>query len=126
MVSEVASSTHPDLFKEVISFGATQETMFLQEVNLDKGDKQREVELRAPARWIQDIKVPTWIIEGKSLSSNYRDLKPMCNKNLMLHCAFIPNHDHFSVLYPINRYIAQQIMADQPISIKVDSKATAF
>lgn len=126
LVSEVASSTHPDLFKEVISFGATQETMFLQEVNFDKGDKQREMELRAPARWIQDIKVPTWIIEGKNLSSNYRDLKPMCNKNPMLHCAFIPNHDHFSVLYPINRYIAQQIMAEQPISIKVDSKATAF
>ncbi|MEN6668845.1 prolyl oligopeptidase family serine peptidase [Psychrobacter sp. B38] len=126
LVSEVASSTHPNLFKEVISFGATQETMFLQDVNFDKGDKQREVELRAPTRWIQDIKVPTWIIEGKSLSSNYRDLKPMCHKNPMLHCAFIPNHDHFSVLYPINRHIAQQIMADQPISINVDDKTTAF
>lgn len=123
LVSEVVSSSHPDLFKEAISFGATQETMFLQEVSFDKGDKQRETDLRAPANWTQDIKVPTWIIEGKSLESNYRDLKPLCdkNKNPMLHCAFIPNHDHFSVLYPLNRHIAQQILADKPIT--VDSKA---
>lgn len=128
LVSEVASSSHPNLFKEVISFGATQETMFLQEVSFDKGDKQRETDLRTPANWTQDIKVPTWIVEGKSLDSNYRDLKPMCdkNKNPMLHCAFIPKHDHFSVLYPINRHIAQQIMANQPISINVDNKKTAF
>lgn len=123
LVSEVVSSSHPDLFKEVISFGATQETMFLQEMSFDEGDKQRENDLRAPANWTQDIKVPTWIIEGRSLDSNYRELKPMCdkNKNPMLHCAFIPKHDHFSVLYPINRHIAQQIMADK--NINVDSKA---
>lgn len=123
LVSEVVSSSHPDLFKGVISFGATQETMFLQEMSFDEGDKQRETDLRAPANWTQDIKVPTWIIEGKSLDSNYRELKPMCdkNKNPMLHCAFIPKHDHFSVLYPINRHIAQQIMADK--NINVDSKA---
>lgn len=117
LVSEVASSTHPDLFKEVISFGATQETMFLHEVTFT-GDEQREMDLRAPANWIDDIRMPTWIIEGKR-SGNYRDLKPMCdkNKNPMLHCAFIAKHDHFSVLYPLNRHLAQQIMADEPLSI---------
>ena len=117
LVSEVASSTHPELFKEVISFGATQETMFLQEATFT-GDEQREIELRAPANWIDDIRMPTWVIEGKR-SGNYYDLKPMCdkNKNPMLHCAFIARHDHFSVLYPLNRHLAQQIMADEPLSI---------
>lgn len=126
LVSEVASSTHPDLFKEVISFGATQETMFLQEVTFDGGDLDREMDFRAPANWVQDIKVPTWIIEGKSLDSNYRDLKPMCdkNKNPMLHCVFIPKHDHFSVLYPLNRYIAQQIMANKALSIDANASWT--
>lgn len=123
LVSEVASSTHPDLFKEIISFGASQETIFLQEATFD-GDSRRETDLRAPANWIKDIKVPTWIIEGKSVDSNYRDLKPMCDKNPMLHCAFIPNHDHFSVLYPINRHIAQQIMADAVIDVDSQSALT--
>ena len=117
LVSEVASSTHPELFKEVISFGATQETMFLQEVDFT-GDEQREMDLRAPANWTNDIRMPTWIIEGKR-DGNYRDLKPMCDKNKspMLHCAFIARHEHFSVLYPLNRHLAQQIMADEPLSI---------
>ena len=117
LVSEVASSTHPELFKAVISFGATQETMFLQEATFT-GDEQREIELRAPANWTNDIRMPTWVIEGKR-SGNYYDLQPMCdkNKNPMLHCAFIARHDHFSVLYPLNRHLAQQIMADEPLSI---------
>lgn len=117
LVSEVASSTQPKLFKEVISFGATQETMFLHEVTFT-GDEQREMDLRAPANWTDDIRMPTWVIEGKR-SGNYRDLKPMCdkNKNPMMHCAFIAKHDHFSVLYPLNRHLAQQIMADEPLSI---------
>ena len=117
----VAGSSHPDLFKEVISFGATQETMFLQEATFI-GDEQREVDLRAPTNWTDDIRMPTWVIEGKR-SGNYRDLEPMCgkNKNPMMHCAFIPRHDHFSVLYPLNRHLAQQIMADEPLSI--DSNA---
>ena len=121
LVSEVASSTHPDLFKEVISFGATQQTMFLHEVAFT-GDEQREMDLRAPANWTDDIRMPTWIIEGKR-SVNYLDLEPMCdkNKNPMLRCAFIAKHDHFSVLYPLNRHLAQQIMADEPLSI--DSNA---
>ena len=125
LISEVASSTHPDLFREVISFGASQETMFLQDVDFT-GDEQQEMDLRAPANWLQDIKVPTWIVEGRSLDSNYRDLKPMCdkNKNPMLHCSFIPRYDHFSVLYPLNRHLAQQIMADERLSIDANASWT--
>ena len=124
LVSEVASSTHPNLFKAVISFGATQETMFLHEVTFT-GDEQREMDLRTPANWIDDIRMPTWIIEGKR-SGNYRDLKSMCdkNKNPMLQCSFIPRYDHFSVLYPLNRHFAQQIMADETLSIDANASWT--
>ncbi len=119
LVSEVASSTNPELFKEVISFGATQQTMFLKEPIIDGDEDSREMDLRTPANWTNDILIPTWVIEGKSDSSNYEDLNKLCadSDNLQLHCAFIPKYNHFGVLYPVNKVIAQQILNDQPISI---------
>lgn len=119
LVSEVVSITHPELFKEVISFGATQQTMFLQEPIIDGDEDYREMDLRTPANWTNDILIPTWVIEGKSDSSNYEDLSKLCadSDNQQLHCAFIPKHNHFSVLYPVNRIIAQQILNNQPINI---------
>lgn len=117
LVSEVVSSKNPKLFREIISFGAYPNTY-------DKNyfDDITDFRLRSPALWTNDIKVTTLIIEGMQNpdNGNFDELKLLCNdnQNSQLKCIFAPNYNHFNVLFPVNKLIAQQILNNKPIEIK--------
>lgn len=78
---------------------------------LDADEKQ----LRSPKLWLHAIKSPTWIIEGAKSPGNLGDLNELCaaRKSDQVHCIEVPGQDHFSVLQPITRRIAAQIVMGQ-------------
>ena len=74
-----------------------------------------EKRLRTPKLWLHAVKSPTWIIEGAKSPGNVSDLKELCNarKSDQVHCIEVQGQDHFSVLQPITRRIAAQIVMRQ-------------
>ncbi len=74
-----------------------------------------EKRLRAPKLWLHAVKSPTWVIEGAKAPGNMGDWKELCNarKSDQVHCIEVQGQDHFSVLQPITRRIAAQIVMGQ-------------
>jgi len=80
--------------------------------------QRAEIWLRSPKIWIKDIATPTFIIEGDGTPGNIDSLKGLetLNKNPQNHFAVIKGATHFSVLQPLTRYIASQMIADNASS----------
>ena len=75
---------------------------------------QDEMRLRSPIFWLDDIKVPTWVIEGERDPSNVSSLNEMkasC-KNPLVRFRAVPGASHFSVLGPVNSLIASRLLDD--------------
>jgi pimeloyl-ACP methyl ester carboxylesterase len=74
---------------------------------------RKEVDLRSPIKWLHSIQSPVFVFEGTT-DGNLIALQEMqrVNKNPLVQFFPIDGHDHFSVLDPINRVIAQKILAD--------------
>ena len=83
-----------------------------------------EKRLRSPLYWMHAIKSPTWIIEGSKRPSNSNSLDNMCasRKSNQVHCVSVQGADHFSVLQPLTRRIASQIVMGQPVQLQRDEK----
>jgi dipeptidyl aminopeptidase/acylaminoacyl peptidase len=83
------------------------------ELPFDVKDK-REAELRAPIRWLESIESPVFVFEGMMLKGNILSLREMrqstSNRNIRFH--EVPHADHFTVLHPLTKIIAQKILAD--------------
>jgi hypothetical protein len=73
----------------------------------------KEVEIRSPGKWLGSIKSPTFVIEGAQ-KGNADCLARMSRGNTNTKVSFLTvgGVDHFSVLVPLNRVIAQKILAD--------------
>jgi hypothetical protein len=71
----------------------------------------REVELRAPGLWLRSVKTPTYVFEGEQ--GNAMDLRTM-RKDAppLVRCTLIKGVDHFSILAPTNKILAQKILKD--------------
>ena len=74
---------------------------------------RKEVELRSPGRWLSSIKSPVFVLEGTS-QGNISSLKTMAraSKNPNAHFLPVQGATHFSVLAPVNRLLAQKVLAD--------------
>ena len=112
LVMLVAAST--DKFRAVFSFGPAED------VRGYGGDfapfdqrNPREFELRAPGRWLHSIQCPTFVFEGTT-RGNADSLYAMAMASKNPKAQFYPlrGADHFSVLAPVNRLIAQKILKD--------------
>lgn len=79
-----------------------------------------EKRLRSPLYWLHAIKSPTWIIEGSKRPSNIQSLDNMCaaRKSNQVHCVSVQGLDHFSVLQPLTRKIASQLIMGQPVQLQ--------
>lgn len=89
--------------------------------SLVSADERR---MRSPMYWMHAIKSPTWIIEGNKRPSNIRSLDNLCaaRKSEQVHCVSVQGGDHFSVLQPITRKIASQLVMGQPVQLQRDEK----
>ena len=83
-----------------------------------------EKRLRSPIHWLHAIKSPTWIIEGSNRPSNIGSLEQLCaaKKWHQVHCVSVHCADHFSVLQPLTRRIAAQLVMGQPMQLQRDEK----
>ena len=83
-----------------------------------------ERRLRSPMYWLHGIKSPTWIIEGSKRPSNINSLDNLCavRKSEHVHCVTVHGSDHFSVLQPMTRRIASQLVMGQPVQLQRDEK----
>ena len=81
-----------------------------------------EVKLRSPGEWMTSIRSPTYIIEGKQSPSNVRSLSTMCEHAGQippLRCLEIPGYDHFSVIEPVAKVAAAQMLVAGPTSFQL-------
>lgn len=74
----------------------------------------QEIELRSPVHWLEGIATPTWVFEGAGGRGNLEPLLAMkrATKNPSVQFFPIPAADHFSVLRPLTRLIAEKILRD--------------
>lgn len=107
------AAEYTDKFRAVFCFGAVDEIKYhnKSQFTFDTSDEE-EYRMRSPIHWLDDVKTPTFLIEGSDgNSANLRNIKK-ASKNDNIHCYIVENADHFSVLGPITPLIAQKIVAD--------------
>lgn len=92
----------------------------------------REVELRAPGRWLASARSPAFLIEGVKSPGNFGALRTMRSEsnNPNLRFLAVDGADHFSVLAPTTKLLATKILADHgettSITITDDEASTPF
>jgi pimeloyl-ACP methyl ester carboxylesterase len=103
-----------DRFRATFSFGPVEDVSGYEAQYTPFNTKDRkEVELRSPGRWLSSIKSPVFVLEGTS-QGNISSLKAMARATNNPNAHFLPvkGATHFSVLAPVNRLLAQKIVAD--------------
>src|SRR5262245_22748782 len=102
-----------DRFRAVFSFGPVNDVSGYpaQFIDWDQSNR-RETELRSPGRWLASIKSPTFVFEGGG--GNIDSLHAMARSSTNANVHFLPvkKTDHFSILAPANRLVAEKILRD--------------
>jgi len=109
LVAEVS-----DRFRAVFSFGPAENVLGYPSEFLpfDTSDP-REIELRSPGQWLPTIKSPTFVFEGTG-PGNIESLRSLArsSKNPNVRFIAVRGANHFSILAPTNRRIAQKVLHD--------------
>ncbi|MCA9043033.1 MAG: prolyl oligopeptidase family serine peptidase [Planctomycetaceae bacterium] len=73
-----------------------------------------EMKFRSPIMWMHCVKTPMYVFEGAEFG-NWDAIQTMDrrNKNPNIQFFRVPNHDHFTVIYPVTRMLTQQIREGQ-------------
>ncbi len=106
-------------FKAVFAFGPVAEVQSYapQLIPVDfRSADPLEAKLRSPIHWLDDIRQPTFIIEGNQMPANNVDYDALCarSRNPQLQCLRIVDADHFSVLSKVTPVIAAKIAVNPP------------
>ncbi len=111
----ILAAAASDRFRAVFSFGAIDEIIGYssEPIPFDYKDKQ-ELKMRSPIHWLSSIKNPTFVFEGASSGSNLYALYQLkrASKNPLVHFHPVKGKDHFSVLAPMTKLIAEKIALD--------------
>lgn len=102
------------MFRAVFSFGPADEIAGYDPAYLPfDTSNPRELELRSPGRWLASIKEPTFVFEG-TIQANLGSLQAMAqtSTNAKAHFLPVPGANHFTILAPTNRLIAEKILRD--------------
>lgn len=107
------ASEYTDKFRAVFAFGAVDKIEYHNNSQFTfDTDNKEEYKMRSPIYWLDNVKSPTFLIEGSDgNSANLKNIE-RASKNDNIHCYVIEGQDHFSVLAPLTRVVAQKIIAD--------------
>jgi dienelactone hydrolase len=131
----VAATTNT--FRAVFAFGPSAEAGggYARESMpwYNRGSK-KEVMMRSPGYWLKDIQSPTFVIEGADSPTNVDSLYAMEEESSNERITFISitGADHFSILAPSLRAIADKIVADKgggpgrPVALTFEDIARAY
>jgi dipeptidyl aminopeptidase/acylaminoacyl peptidase len=101
-------------FRAVFSFGPAHEVAGYpaQFLPFDTANP-RELELRSPGRWLHSIRSPVFVFEG-TVDGNLDSLEAMARATNNANVRFLPvrGANHFSLLAPTNRLIAEKVLRD--------------
>lgn len=103
-----------DRYRAVFSFGPVADItnyppQYAPSVNTAN---QREVELRSPGQWLHSIRSPTFVFEGEDGNRSSLETLQHASTNPKAHFYIVDGADHFNILAPTNRLIAQKILKD--------------
>lgn len=108
----VAASS--DKYRAVFSFGPIADVGGYgpQYVTCELGSPT-ELEIRSPGRWVNTIKIPTSVFEG-TVGGNIDALREMSKASTNLNVRYLPvkGANHFNLLAPVNKLIAERILKD--------------
>lgn len=107
------ASEYTDKFRSVFCFGAVDEIKYHNnsQFTFDTA-KEDEFTMRSPIHWLDNVKSPTFLIEGEEgNSSNLKNIEE-ASTNENIHCYVLKGADHFSPLGPITWLLADKILAD--------------
>jgi acetyl esterase/lipase len=103
-----------DRFRAVFSFGPADDVAGYgpQYLPFDTSNR-RELELRSPGRWLGSIRSPVFVFEGTD-EGNLGSLQTMARASTNPKVQFLPvrGANHFSVLAPTTRLIADKVLRD--------------
>lgn len=107
------AAEYTDKFRSVFCFGAVDEIQYHNNSQFTfDTDIQEEYIMRSPVYWLDNVKTPTFLIEGsEGNAANLENIRKT-SENDNIHCYVIDGQDHFSVLAPITRLLAQKILDD--------------
>lgn len=107
------ASEYMDKFRAVFCFGAVDEIKYHNNTQFTFDlDNEDEYIMRSPIHWLDDIKSPTFLIEGRDGNSDHLERMEQASQNENIHCYVIEGADHFSTLAPLTRVVAQKILED--------------
>jgi Fe-S cluster assembly iron-binding protein IscA/pimeloyl-ACP methyl ester carboxylesterase len=102
-----------DRFRAVFSFGPTNDVIgYGAQYNPFALSDPQELRLRAPGRWLHSIHSPVFVFEGTSGNLSALQAMARSSKNPQVLFFEIKGADHFDVLAPTNRLIAEKILRD--------------
>ena len=103
-----------DRFRAVFSFGPADDVVGYGSDSLHfDTSNDRELQLRAPGRWLHSMKNSVFVFEGTQ-QGNIDSLHKMAkaSKNPQLHFHPVNGANHFSLLAPVTRLAASKILGD--------------
>lgn len=104
---------YTDKFRAVFCFGAVDEVKYHNNSQFTfDTDKEEEFTMRSPIHWLDNIKTPTFLIEGRDGNSSNLERIERASENGKINCYIIEGADHFSTLAPLTRLAAQKILED--------------
>lgn len=107
------ASEYTDKFRAVFCFGAVDEVKYHNNSQFTfDTDNEDEYTMRSPIHWLDNVKSPTFLIEGRDGNSDNLERMEAATDNGNIHCYVIEGADHFSTLAPCTRLVAQKILAD--------------
>lgn len=107
------AAEYTDKFRAVFGFGAVDKIEYHNNSQFTfDTDNKEEYKMRSPVYWLNSVKTPTFLIEGSEGNANNLKNIEKTSKNDKIHCYVIQDQDHFSVLAPLTRVVAQKILAD--------------
>lgn len=107
------ASEYTDQFRAVFCFGAVDEIKYHNNTQFTFDlDNEDEYIMRSPIHWLNNVKSPTFLIEGRDGNSANLERMMQASENDSIHGYVIEGADHFSALAPVTRLVAQKILED--------------
>jgi acetyl esterase/lipase len=102
-----------DRFRAVFSFGPAADVFsYGPRYNNFVLTDPKELRLRAPVLWLHSIRSPVFVFEGSTGNLDALQVMAKSSKNPNVRFFEVKGADHFNVLAPTNRLIADKILRD--------------